>query len=83
LRCQWGDPEINDEKVEIAAALRARRGLLDFRFLELDVLARDGIVFLENKLFRRRAGVLFRDVEKASPGRRQQLDLLGNGLRHG
>ena len=56
--------------------------LLDLGFLELDVLARDGIVFGESELLRLGAGVLLGDVEKAGVGARQQLDLDGGGLGH-
>jgi hypothetical protein len=45
--------------------------LLDLRFFELDVLARDGIILLENKLFSRRARIFLRDVEESRAGRRQ------------
>jgi hypothetical protein len=60
-----------------------RLKLFDLRFFEFDVLARDGIVLLENKLLCGGAWVLFGDVEKASVGRRQQFDFLGNRFRHG
>jgi hypothetical protein len=57
--------------------------LLNLCFFELDVLARDGIIFLKNELFSRRARIFLRDVEESSSGRRQQLNLLSNGLSHG
>jgi hypothetical protein len=60
-----------------------RADLLDLRFLELDVLARDRVVLLENQLFCRRARVLLRHVEEAGAGGRQELDLLRYGLSHG
>src|SRR6185312_2561773 len=63
--------------------LKAPRRLLNFCFLELDVLTRDGIIFLENELFRRGPRIFLCDVEKSSASRGQQLDLLRNGLRHG
>jgi hypothetical protein len=56
--------------------------LLDLRFLELDVLARDGIVLLERQLIGFRPGVLFGDVEEASVSGRQELDFDGCGLGH-
>ena len=51
--------------------------LLDLAFLELDVLAHDRIVLLENELLRLRARVLLRDVEEAGVGRRVEADLDG------
>src|SRR6202167_4322655 len=56
---------------------------LDLGFLELDVLARDRIVFLEYELLRLGAGVLLGHVEIAGVGRRKQLDLERGGLGHG
>src|SRR5215468_4251644 len=57
--------------------------LLDLGFLEDDVLARDRVVLLELKLFRRGARVLARDVVVAGIGRTHELDhdrrLLGHG----
>src|SRR5258708_23889582 len=61
--------------------LRVR--LLDLGFLELDVLARDRIVFLEGQLVGLGAGVLLGDVEIAGVGGREQLDLERGGLGHG
>src|SRR6202046_943389 len=63
------------------AKLKVR--LLDLRFLELDVLARDRIIFLERKLVGLGAGVLLGDVEIAGVGGREQLDLERGGLGHG
>jgi hypothetical protein len=62
--------------------LPADESLLDLRFLELDVLAGDGIVFLESKLFGFGASVLLGDVEIAGVGGRQELDLERGGLGH-
>jgi hypothetical protein len=42
--------------------------LLDLGFLELDVLLRNRVVFLEGKLLRLRAAVLARHVEIAGVG---------------
>jgi hypothetical protein len=57
-------------------------GLLDLRFLELDVLARDRVVFLKGELFRLGAGVLLGDVKIARVGGRQELDFELGGLGH-
>lgn len=56
--------------------------LLDLGFLELDVLAHDGVILLHYQFFSRVAGVLLGDVEEASAGARQQLDFLNNRLGH-
>jgi hypothetical protein len=56
--------------------------LLDLGFLEFDVLARDGIVFLEDELFRLGARVLLGHVEIARIRRGQELDLDHGGLGH-
>src|SRR5271168_3621660 len=56
---------------------------LDLGFLELDVLARDRVVFREHELLRLGAGVLLGHVEIAGVGRRKQLDLERGGLGHG
>src|SRR6202453_3325665 len=56
---------------------------LDLGFLELDVLARDRIVFREHELLRLGAGVLLGHVEIAGVGGRKQLDLERGGLGHG
>jgi hypothetical protein len=56
--------------------------LLDFCFLELNVLAYDRIVFLENELFGLGAGVLFRDVKIPRIRRGQELDLDHGGFGH-
>jgi hypothetical protein len=53
--------------LEVSSAILAAR-LLDLRFLELDVLACDGIVFFENKLLGRCARILLRDVEEPGSG---------------
>lgn len=47
------------------------------------MLARDGIIFLKNELFSRRARVLLGHVEEARSRGRQQLNLLSNRLCHG
>src|SRR5690606_15797295 len=64
-----------------AVSVRATH-LLNLRFLELDVLAHDGVIALEHKLLRRRARVLLRHVEKAGSSAREQLDFLGDLLGH-
>jgi hypothetical protein len=63
--------------------LGSPRRLLDLGFFELDVLARDGIVLAEGKLFRLRTGILLGHVEEARVSRADQLDLHCGGLRHG
>lgn len=55
---------------------------LNLGFLEFYVLAHDGIVFLENYLFCRRARILLCHIEVASACRRKQLDLLSYRLGH-
>src|SRR5579885_667288 len=60
-----------------------RADSLDLGFLELDMLARDRVVFLERELLRLGAGVLLGHVIKAGVGARQQLDLDRGGLGHG
>src|SRR5665647_3262494 len=61
---------------------RRKRSFLDLGFLELDVLAHDGIVLLEAELFGRRARVLLGDVVKAGVGSRHEFDLDGGGFGH-
>src|SRR5208337_4897607 len=74
---QKGRPEGALEKHQ------AREKLLDLRFLELDVLARNRVVFLEGQLLCLGASVLLGDVEIARIGGRQELDLERGGLSHG
>src|SRR5262245_48995656 len=59
-----------------------RRKLLDLRFLEGDVLARDGIVLLELELLGRGARVLLGHVVVAGVRRAHQLDQDRVGLGH-
>jgi len=56
--------------------------LLDLRFLELDVLARNRVVLGLCHLFRHRAAVLLRYVEEAGVSGRQKLDLDRRSLGH-
>src|SRR6185437_9852752 len=56
--------------------------LLDLRFLEDDVLARDGIVFLQLELLGLGPRVLLGDVIESGLGRADELDEDGIGLRH-
>src|SRR5215471_13907527 len=60
-----------------------RKPLLDLGFLELDMLARHGVVFLDRHLLGHGARVLLRHVEIAGVGRRDELDLGRDGLSHG
>ena len=52
------------------------------RFLELDVLAYDGIVLAEAQLLGLGARILLRDVEEAGVGSADELDLDGSRLGH-
>ena len=56
--------------------------LLDLRFLEIDMLAHNGIIFAEGELFGLRARVLFRGVIEPGVRSADQLDLDGCWLRH-
>ena len=76
-----GQNEKGAAKAPLVRKLKGR--LLDLGFLELDVLARDRIIFLESEFLGLRAGVLLRDVEIAGVGGREQLDLERGGLGHG
>jgi hypothetical protein len=58
-------------------------GLLDFGFLELDMLAHDGIIFAERHLFSDVARVFLGHVEEARFSGAEQLDLNRGWLRHG
>src|SRR3954466_12751328 len=56
--------------------------LFDFRFLELDVLARDGIVFAEGHLLGDVPRILLGHVEEAGVGGADELDLDRGRLGH-
>src|SRR3954471_3239661 len=56
--------------------------LLDFRFLESDVLAHDRIILPELKLFSGLAGVLLLHIEEAGASRADQPDENGILFRH-
>src|SRR3954464_13196823 len=58
-------------------------GLLDLGFLELDVLARDRIVFLLDQLVGHGARVLLGDVIEARVRGGDELDLDGDRFGHG
>src|SRR6266853_4742752 len=60
-----------------------KANLFDLAFLELDVLADGGVVFLDRHLLRHGPSVLLLDVEKACIGRAVQPDLDGGWLGHG
>jgi hypothetical protein len=62
------------KRVRKKCAAAAR--LLDFGFLELDVLARDRVVLLEREFLGRCARVLLGHVEKSGSSGTDQLDLL-------
>lgn len=56
--------------------------LFDLRFLELDMLAHNRVVFGFCHFFRHRAAVLLRYVEEAGVSGRQKLDLDRRSLGH-
>ena len=56
--------------------------LLDFRFFELNVLFRNGVIFPEGQFFGLRTGILLRRVKEPCICRRQQFDLNGGSLGH-
>ncbi len=56
--------------------------LLDFGFLELDMLAHDGIIFFEGHFFSLRPWIFLSDIEKASVRSAGELDLNGGWLSH-
>ena len=56
--------------------------LLDLGFLELDMLAHDGIIFFEGHFFSLCPWVFLGDIEKASVRRAGELDLDGGWLSH-
>src|SRR6478736_7439887 len=66
----------------IGRSLWLRRSSLDLGFLELDVLAHDGIILVEAHLLGRVARILLRHVKEAGIGRTDELDLDGGRLRH-
>ena len=55
---------------------------LDLGFLELNVLAHDGVVLAEAHLFSLVAGILLGDIEEAGIRSRNQTDLDGSWLCH-
>jgi hypothetical protein len=55
---------------------------LDLRFLELDMLAHDGVIFAEAELLGLCPGILFRHIEKTGVSAADQSDLHGGWLRH-
>src|SRR5687768_15162137 len=61
---------------------KASGGLLDLRFLELDVLARDRVVLAEAHLLGLVPRVLLGHIEEARVGRADELDLDGCRLGH-
>src|SRR6185312_2569327 len=76
------------EKQNPASATRGLRlparkeGLFDLGFLELDVLAYDGVVLGHRQLLGHRARILLRHVVETGVGSRDQLDLDGIGFCH-
>jgi len=67
----------------IDTLFKQRVGLLDFGFLELDMLAHDGVIFAERHLFGDVARIFLGHVEKARVSGAEQLDLDRGWLRHG
>ena len=57
--------------------------LFDLGFLELDMLAHDGVIFLGHIFLRHGAGVFLCDVEVARASCAFELDLDRSRLRHG
>jgi hypothetical protein len=57
--------------------------LFDLVFFELDVLAHDRIIFLEDHLFGGVPRILFGHVKEACASGGQQFDLLNDGFSHG
>ena len=53
---------------------RAAATLLDFGFFEIDMLARNGVVFGDDHLFRHCTRVFLGDVEKPRAGTAEQLN---------
>ena len=62
---------------------KQRVGLLDFGFLELDMLAHDGVIFAERHLFRDVTRIFLGHVEETRVSSAEQLDLDRGWLRHG
>ena len=62
---------------------QAACGLLDLGFLELDMLAHDGIVFAERHLFGDVARVFLGHIEKAGVSGADQFNFDRGWLRHG
>ncbi len=62
--------------ISIILSMTTENELLDLRFLELDVLARNRVVLGLCHLFRHRAAVLLRYVEEAGVSGRQSLILI-------
>ena len=67
----------------IDTLFKQRVGLLDFGFLELDMLAHDGVIFTERHLFGDVAWIFLGHVEEARVSGAEQLDLDRGWLRHG
>ena len=59
------------------------RILLDLAFFELDMFTSNWVVFFQDKLFRHRPSVLFRDVEKTSVRCGIEADFNSCWLGHG
>src|SRR3954454_20623751 len=72
------DPRLRGDESFAATPL----GSLDLGFLELDVLARARIIFLEAQLLGLRARVLLRHVEESRVRGADELDLDGCRLGH-
>ena len=68
--------------VQRHATIWPRSGLLNLGFFELDMLAHDGVIFAESKLFRLIARVFLSNIEKAGVSGAEQFDFYSGWLRH-
>jgi hypothetical protein len=62
---------------------RDAKGLFNLGFLELDMLAHNGVIFPEDQLFRLVPWVFLCNIEKAGVSGAEQFDLNCGWLRHG
>src|SRR5580698_10546609 len=62
---------------------RSGETLLDLAFFEFDMLAQDGIIFLDREFFRHGARVLLGDIKEAGLAFAVEANLGGGGLGHG
>ena len=74
--------EMRPYPIQHKATIWPRRRLLNLGFIELDVLANDGVIFAESQLFRLIARVFLSDIEKAGVSGAEQFDFYSGWLRH-